>query len=83
MANMNMQVSKSSEVKFKVKRQGHYGLLNNPYFKVLKYAKSWNNRYKHLYILKDGILNFKKKLTDNPSGVLNFDPKFIKLVLPE
>ena len=33
------------------------------------------------------ILNFKKKkekkLTGNPSGGLNFDPKFLKLVLQE
>ena len=61
--------------------------INNPYFDVLKLAKSRNNRYEYLYILKDMILKFKKKkkkkLTGNPSGDLNFDPKFLKLVLKE
>ena len=66
-------------IKDKIKK--YFGLLNNPYFEVLKLAKSWNNRYEYLCILKDGILNFKKKLTDNPSGFLKFDPKFIELVL--
>ena len=39
----------------------------------------------YTYILKNKILNLekKKKLTGNPSGGLNFDPKFIKLVLQE
>ena len=35
--------------------------INNPYFDVLKLAKSRNNRYEYLYILKDMILKFKKK----------------------
>ena len=34
--------------------------INNPYFDVLKLAKSRNNRYEYLYILKDKIL--KKKI---------------------
>ena len=58
--------------------------INNPYFDVLKLAKSRNNRYEYLYILKDMILKFKKKkLTGNPSGGLIFDQKFLKLVLKE
>ena len=35
--------------------------INNPYFEVLKFAKSCNDRYYYLFILKDMILKFKKK----------------------
>ena len=35
--------------------------INNPYFEVLKFAKSGKDRYEYLYILKDIILKFKKK----------------------
>ena len=68
-----------------VKIQGHFGLLNNPYFEVLKSAKSLNNRCKHLCILKDMILKFKKekKLSGKPSSGLNFVQKFPKLDLQE
>ena len=60
--------------------------INNPYFDVLKLAKSRNNRYDYLYSLKDMILKLrkeKKKLIGNSSSGLNFDPKFLKLVLKE
>ena len=59
--------------------------INNPYYEVLVLAKPWNSRYETLYILKDMNLYLQKKkmLTGNPSGGLNFDPKFLKLVLQE
>ena len=57
---------------------------NNPYYEVLVLENSWNNQYEHLYILKDLTLYFKKKKknqTGNSVVGLNFDPKFLKLVL--
>ena len=52
-----------------------------------KIAENKNNRYEILYILKDMILNFKKKkkkkLSGNPSSGLIFDPKSLKIVLQE
>ena len=45
-----------------------------------------NKRYENSYILKDMIMNLKKKkkkLSGNPSSGLSFGPKSLKIVLQE